>query len=113
MLVTVVETSAYLSKAERIMPEEEMSKVVEMIAAHPEKGDVIKGSGGLRKMRIGLEGKGKRGGARVIYWFYNAGYPVVLLWVFAKNEASDLTKQQLALLAKAATGLLQDFRSRP
>ena len=113
MLVTVVETPAYLSKAERIMSVEEMSIVVETIAAQPEKGDIIKGSGGLRKMRIGLEGRGKRGGGRVIYWFYNTGYPAVLLWAFAKNEASDLTKQQLALLAKGASGLLEDFRSRP
>ena len=110
MLVTVVETPAYLSKAERIMTSGELSAVVDMISAAPLSGDVIRGSGGLRKMRVGLQGRGKRGGGRVIYWFYNEEFPAVLLWAFAKNEVSDLTRQQLALLAKAADGLLEDFR---
>ena len=62
-----------------------------MIAARPDAGVVIQGTGGLRKLRIGLQGRGKRGGGRVIYWFHSIGYPAVLLWVFVKNEASDLT----------------------
>lgn len=110
MLVTVVETPAYLVKAKAIMSLDEMTAVVEVIAANPLAGDVIKGSGGLRKMRIGLEGRGKRGGGRIIYWFYNDGFPAVLLWAFAKNEVSDLTKQQLTTLAKATDSLLGDFR---
>ena len=111
MLVTVVETAAYLSRAERMMSPGELMAVVDAIAYDPCAGDVIKGSGGLRKLRIALEGRGKRGGGRVIYWYYNDGFPAVLLWAFAKNEASDLTKQQLSLLAKAAEGLLEDFGS--
>lgn len=111
MLVTVVETPAYLSKAEKIMSTQDMAAVVTMVAAKPLSGDLIKGSGGLRKVRIGLDGRGKRGGGRVIYWFHSNSFPAVLLWVFAKNEASDLTRAQLAGLAKLANGLLDDFRS--
>jgi hypothetical protein len=67
MLVTVVETPSYLAKAERIMSAAEMAAVVTAVVANPLAGDLIKGSGGLRKIRIGLDGRGKRGGGRVIY----------------------------------------------
>lgn len=112
MLVTVVETPAYLAKASKFMQAEEMSAVVLSVASNPLAGDVIKGTGGLRKVRFGLEGRGKRGGARVIYWFYNANYPAVLLWAFAKNEASDLYAKQRKALAKAADGLRESFERR-
>jgi hypothetical protein len=107
---TVVETPAYLSKAARLMGEEERAEVVDMLAANPRLGKLIKGTGGLRKARVGLGGRGKRGGARVIYWFHSDDCPAVLLWVFAKNEADDLTSAQRESLARAAEGLLADYR---
>jgi hypothetical protein len=69
MLVSVIETEAYLSKAAKIMSAEDMEAVVLMISENPTIGDVIPGSCGLRKMRIPLQGRGKRGGGRVIYWY--------------------------------------------
>jgi hypothetical protein len=55
-----------------------MEAVVLMISEGPTIGDVISSTGGLRKLRIPLQGRGKRGGGRVIYWYYNAGYPAIL-----------------------------------
>jgi hypothetical protein len=107
--VSVVETPAYLAKAERLMTGEERSAIVDVIARHPRIGVVIQGTGGLRKARIPLTGRGKRGGGRVIYWFHSAGFPAVLLWVFAKNEADDLTSPQRQALANATRDLLSDF----
>jgi hypothetical protein len=108
MLVSVIETDAYLSKAAKIMSAEEMEAVVLMISEGPTIGDVIQGSGGLRKMRIPLQGRGKRGGGRVIYWYYNMGYPAILMWAFAKNEASDLTSvQKKSLVAMSETFIAQ------
>ncbi len=75
-------------------------------------GVLIQGTGGLRKMRIGLSGRGKRGGGRVVYWFHSEGYPVVLLAMFAKNEASDLTAKERAILVMVAAQLLNDFQRR-
>lgn len=89
-LVSVMEANSYLVSARRLMSEEERFAVVDMIAANPDAGVVIKGTGGLRKMRIPLQGRGKRGGGRVVYWYHSPGHPVVLLFVFAKNEAADL-----------------------
>jgi RelE toxin of RelE / RelB toxin-antitoxin system len=111
MLVSVVETDAYLSKAEKIMSAEERDSVVAMISARPTIGDLIPGAGGLRKVRIPLQGRGKRGGGRVIYWYYNEGYPAILMWAFAKNEASDLSAAQKKSLAAASELFTSQFRS--
>jgi hypothetical protein len=111
MLVSVVETDAYLSKADKIMSAEEKDVVVSMISARPTIGDVIPGTGGLRKVRIPLQGRGKRGGGRVVYWYYNAGYPAILVWAFAKNEASDLSAAQKKSLAAASEMFTSQFRS--
>ena len=68
-LLSVVETPAYLSKASKLLDENERAAVVDMIPAAPNLGVVMRGTGGLRKMRIPLMGRGKRGGGRIIYWF--------------------------------------------
>ncbi|SRR5258707_2967147 len=111
-LLSVVETPAYLARAAKLMDDTERNAVIDMIAAAPSVGALIRGTGGLRKMRVPLQGRGKRGGGRVIYWFHSEGFPAVLLWAFAKNEASDLTANQRKQLAVVADGLLADFRRR-
>ncbi len=95
-----------------MLSENERAAVVDRIAAAPSLGVVIRGTGGLRKMRIPLMDRGKRGGGRIIYWFHSDGFPAVLLWVFAKNEAADLTSEQRNRLAAAANALLTDFGER-
>jgi hypothetical protein len=111
MLVSVVETDSYLSKARKIMSEVEMEAVVSMVSGSPMAGDVIQGTSGLRKLRIPLQGRGKRGGGRVVYWYYNEGYPAILLWVFAKNEADDLSPSQKRQLVSASEAFTRQFRS--
>lgn len=108
-LISVVETPAYLADAQKALSEQERNTLIDMLAANPLSGVLIKGAGGLRKMRIGTEGRGKRGGGRVIYWFHSEGFPVVLPAMFAKNEAPDLTAKERAALSRIADQLLQDF----
>ena len=110
MLVSVVETDSYLSKARKVMSEAEMEAVVSVISASPKAGDVIQGTSGLRKLRIPLQGRGKSGGGRVVYWYYNEGYPAILLWVFAKNEADDLSPSQKRQLVSASEAFTRQFR---
>ncbi|HZQ12312.1 MAG TPA: addiction module toxin RelE [Pseudolabrys sp.] len=69
--VSVVEFSGYRRRAEELLAPDEQDAVVDLIAHDPTCGDVIQGTGGLRKVRIGIGSSGKRGGARVIYYFYN------------------------------------------
>jgi|TARA_R110002096_G_scaffold43408_1_gene116958 hypothetical protein len=64
------------------------------LLAEPNEGDVIQGTGGLRKVRIAAKGKGKRGGARVIYYHFDHYNRFYLLTIYAKNEISDLTSTQ-------------------
>jgi hypothetical protein len=61
-----------------------------MVAADPERGDVMEGTGGFRKVRVGRGGMGKRGGARVVYILRNEKFPVFLITAYAKNEKDNL-----------------------
>ena len=62
--------------------------------ANPKQGDVIQGTGGLRKVRIAGRGKGKRGGSRVIYYYFDEKRRFYLLTIYGKNEMSDLNAEQ-------------------
>ena len=103
------QTAHYLSRAGRMFSEEEQAEIVTLVARDPSCGDVIPGTGGLRKMRVPVMGRGKRGGARVIYFLYNDGMPVFLLTVFAKNERSDLSAVERGQLAKLAENLVKIY----
>lgn len=111
-LLGVIETQSYLSAAERLMSEEERAAVVDMIAGNPEAGSLIRGSSGLRKLRIPLRGRGKRGGARVVYWFHSERHPAVLLTVYAKNEAADLSLRQLQRFAAVGAAIIEHLGAR-
>lgn len=70
---------------------------------NPEAGDMISGTGGVRKIRLKAPSKGKRGGFRVCY-YYVVGQQIYLLWIYAKNEQEDLSmkeKKQLKALVKS------------
>jgi hypothetical protein len=71
-----------------------------MIAREPTCGVLIEGMGGVRKVRIAAGGRGKRGGARVIYYFHSEAMPVYLLTLFAKNEKSDLKPAERKALVR-------------
>lgn len=111
-LITIVETPTYLADAEKLLTEANRFAIIDALAANPTQGVLIKGAGGLRKMRVGIGVRGKRGGGRVIYWFHAPEFPVVLLAMFAKNEAVDLTSKERMVLGHVAAQLMDDFRSR-
>ena len=66
-LMTVVETPEFLASSRKLLNDDERSLLVSYVAAHPTAGDLMSGTGGLRKLRWALQGRGKRGGARVIF----------------------------------------------
>jgi hypothetical protein len=111
-LITVVETPTYLRDATKLLTEAERTAVVDAVAAGPAEGVVIVGSGGVRKLRIGLQGRGKRGGARVIYFYHNVALPVFLLALFAKNERDDLSAGEVAEMAKFVKALVRNYGAR-
>ncbi len=82
---------------------DEMSGLLNFLAARPCEGRVIRGTGGIRKLRWGAKSKGKRGGARIIYYFRDLNAPLFLLAVYLKGEADTLTRRELkAFEAKIA-----------
>jgi hypothetical protein len=98
--ITVVETGRFLKDADRLMADAERAELVEFIAANPESGDLIRETGGVRKLRWAVPGGGKRGGARVIYYFHSVKLPVFLLAAYGKNEKANLTKAERNAIAK-------------
>ena len=78
---TVVETPSYLRVAGRLFSE----AIVAMVSAYPECGDLIQGTGGFRKVRVGRGDMGKRGGARVVYILRSDNFPIFLIAVYPKN----------------------------
>lgn len=101
--VSVIELPGYRQRADALLGNDEQHAIVNLLAYEPTCGDLIPGTGGLRKVRVGRGGSGKRGGARVIYYFHNAAFPVLLVALYAKNEKGDLSadeKKRLAALVK-------------
>jgi mRNA-degrading endonuclease RelE of RelBE toxin-antitoxin system len=92
--VSVIELPGYRRRADELLSSDEQDAIVNLIAYEPTCGDLIPGTGGLRKVRVGRGGSGKRGGARVIYYFYNANFPVLLVAIYAKNEKADVSAQE-------------------
>jgi hypothetical protein len=104
---TVAETPLFIRQAATIWDEGEREAFVGFIATHPEAGDVIPDTGGVRKVRWTRAGGGKRGGARVIYFYHDAGRPLYLLMVYAKAQREDMTpdeKRMVRALAKVLKG---------
>lgn len=97
--VTVAETQAFLRAAQKIWSDEELAELVDYIAHNPEVGDVVTGTGGVRKLRWGKAGTGKRSGARIVYFYYNEFCPLYLLLAYAKAQATDLTAEEKRAIA--------------
>ena len=91
---TVVETPLFIRRAEKLLSEDEHDELIAYLATHPRAGDEIVGTGGVRKVRFGAKGKGKSGGVRVIYYFYDQDMPIYALLIYGKNERADLTPEQ-------------------
>ncbi len=98
--MVIIETSIFTKQVKELMTDEVYRELQNTLVAYPESGKLIQGSGGLRKIRWGIAGKGKRGGVRAIYYFANSKNQIFMLMVYAKNERSNLTKEQLSLLKK-------------
>jgi hypothetical protein len=93
-LITVAGTLEYIRSAEKLLSPADRMEVVEYLAANPRAGDLMQGTGGIRKLRRGRGGRGKSGGVRVIYYFHSDAMPLYLLTVFGKNERPNLSKAE-------------------
>ena len=99
-MLTVAETQEYIRRAEKLLSEDERQEIVSYLALHPKTGDLIEGTGGIRKLRWARGGRGKSGGVRVIYYVHSELMPLYLLTLFAKNERANLSKAERNDLAE-------------
>ena len=81
LMQTVCQTSLFIRQAEKLFSTDDLAVVVSFLAANPQSGDIIPGTGGVRKVRVPVQGRGKRGGARVIYYWFDARAPLYALLV--------------------------------
>ena len=101
--ISVIELPGYRRRADELLSADEQEAIIDLIAYEPTCGDLIPGTGGLRKVRVGRGSSGKRGGARVLYYFYNADFPALMVALYAKNEKADVSprgKKRFAALVK-------------
>ena len=97
----LIETPTFTRQITALLTDEEYRVFQSRLAANPELGVRIKVGGGLRKIRVALGGHGKRGGARVIYYWAIRRDLILLLYAYPKNVTADLNPKQVAQLAKA------------
>lgn len=109
--VTVVETPEFIATTSKLLNEDARTALIDYLAYNPAAGAVIAGSGGIRKLRWALEGRGKRGGARVIYFYHNRDLPLFVLTAYAKNEQSNLSQSAKNDFKRLTKLLVENYRS--
>lgn len=95
-----IETPVFTGQVIELLTDEEYGRFQQCLAAHPQMGDVIPGTGGLRKVRWSVQGRGKRGGVRVIYYHVSAAAQCRMLLIYRKGLKDDLTAAEKKVLRK-------------
>ena len=93
-----IETSVFTRQVRALLSDEEYHRFQQQLVEDPNAGDVIPDTGGLRKVRVAARGKGKRGGARVIYFHVAAAHQIRLLLIYPKNVKDDLSEDEKRVL---------------
>jgi mRNA-degrading endonuclease RelE of RelBE toxin-antitoxin system len=95
----IIETPIFTKRLKNIVDDDdEYRQLQNILILNPESGKIIKGSGGLRKIRWSGSGRGKRGGSRIIYYWLKDEEIIFMLFIYLKNESEDLTQAQIKIL---------------
>lgn len=98
--MVILETHAFTARILELLSDDEYRLLQQELVARPDAGRLIRGTGGLRKLRWAAKGRGKRGGARIVYYWHAPGDRLLMLLAYAKSEQDDLTPRQRAVLRK-------------
>jgi len=93
-----IETPIFTKLITELLPDDSYRLLQDDIAKNPQIGDLIPGGGGIRKLRFALPGRGKRGGARLIYYWQTSKDRIYMLLAYAKAKKENLEPEQTALL---------------
>jgi len=102
--MVIIETPIFTRKIHSILSDEEYRLLQIQLINKPDSGKIIRGSGGLRKLRWSAGGHGKRGGIRVIYYWFVPQDTLLLLFAYSKSEQDELTPEQLKQLKRVVEG---------
>lgn len=105
------ETERFVKRAEKLLGAETISELQLYLCKYPEDGVIIPASGGIRKLRWAASSRGKRGGARIIYYFANSAGRIFLLDIYAKNEQENLSNDELKDLKEAVDFWLGELKN--
>lgn len=100
-----LETPVFTRQVTELLPDEEYRHLQTRLAAQPDCGDLIKGGGGIRKVRHALSGSGKSGGVRAIYYWIRPDQRILMLVVYPKSKKDTLTDREVAILAQLVKAL--------
>ncbi len=106
---TIVELPEFIKKSEKILSISQRLSIINYLAQHPASGEIMQGTGGIRKLRWSALSKGKSGGARIIYYYHNENIPLFLLTVFGKGEKANLSKAERNELAKLTAQIIKHY----
>lgn len=98
--MVIVETSLFTRRVTEMLSDDDYAAIQWLLLARPDAGALIRGSGGIRKLRWGLGNRGKSGGVRVIYYWAVSRDQILMLHIYPKNEADDLTQAQMKILRR-------------
>ena len=110
--MTFVETARFLKDVKSMMSDSEREELVAFLGSNPAAGEIIPETGGVRKIRWALAGRGKRGGARVIYYFHNERLPVFLLAAYGKNEKANLSMAERNAMKRLVPVLVAGYPAK-
>ena len=111
-LITIAETATFIRNAAKLWSEAERTEFPDFISTNTEAGDIIPDTGGIRKVRWGRQGMGKRGGVRVIYFYHNGYMPLYLITVYAKAERENITPDEKRLMVDFVTAIKHKFKQK-
>lgn len=108
----IAELPTYIRLADKLLSAKERLDLIDYLAGHPKAGDIMEGTGGVRKLRWCRGGQGKSGGVRVIYYYHDDLMPLYLLTLFAKGDRANLTKAERNELAGLVDVLIDIWKGR-
>ena len=111
-MLTIAELPGFIRVAEKLLSDSERLDVIRYLAAHPKSGDLMEGTGGVRKLRWRRGNHGKSGGIRVIYYFHDEDLPLYLITLFAKGDRANLSMAERNELHALSAILVQTWRKR-
>ncbi len=98
IFVEFIETPTFTRMVTTLLTDDEYRELQNVLVEDPERGDIIKGGGGIRKLRHAVQGRGKSGGVRVIYYWIKDKHQIYMLVVYPKSKKDDLSDKETAIL---------------